>query len=202
MRAHRVRSYPRDDRRRGASGQAGGDELMVAYHDEEWGVSVARRPSPVRAAHARGCPGRALVEDHPAQARGLPPCVRRLRSGEAVARFGAKDVERLLADPGIVRNRAEGRVHARTPPACSRCRRSTGASSRTSGRSSRRADREPLAHALGASSRDRPVAALSKELKRRASASSGRRCCYAFMQTVGMVNDHTVDCFRYAELDR
>ncbi len=44
--------------------------------------------------------------------------------------------------------------------------------------------------------------ALSKELKRRGFRFVGPTTCYAFMQSVGMVNDHTVDCFRYAELTR
>jgi DNA-3-methyladenine glycosylase I len=44
--------------------------------------------------------------------------------------------------------------------------------------------------------------ALSKDLKKRGFRFIGPTVCYAFMQTVGMVNDHTVDCFRYAELTR
>ncbi|HXG77626.1 MAG TPA: DNA-3-methyladenine glycosylase I, partial [Gaiellaceae bacterium] len=44
--------------------------------------------------------------------------------------------------------------------------------------------------------------ALSKDLKRRGFRFVGPTVCYAFMQAVGLVNDHTVDCFRYAELAR
>jgi DNA-3-methyladenine glycosylase I len=44
--------------------------------------------------------------------------------------------------------------------------------------------------------------ALSKDLKKRGFAFVGSTICYAFMQAVGMVNDHTVDCFRYRELAR
>jgi DNA-3-methyladenine glycosylase I len=42
--------------------------------------------------------------------------------------------------------------------------------------------------------------AMSKELKRRGFRFVGPTVCYAFMQATGLVNDHTVDCFRYAEL--
>ncbi len=63
-----------------------------AYHDREWGVPSPRRAPPVRAAGARGCPGRPLVVDDPAQARRLPARVRglRRRDGRRLRRGGRR----------------------------------------------------------------------------------------------------------------
>ena len=71
------------------------------------GPAGARRRRALRAALPRGVPVRALVADDPAQARELPRRVRRLRDRRRWPRFGDADVERLMADAGIVRNRAK-----------------------------------------------------------------------------------------------
>ena len=80
--------------------------LYERYHDEEWGRPGHRRARPVRADVARGVPVRPVVADDPAQARGFRAAFANFEP-EAVARFGDDDVERLLADAGIVRNRAK-----------------------------------------------------------------------------------------------
>ena len=53
---------------------------------------------------------------------------------------------------------------------------------------------------VGEEAVDQPQAALVKDLKRRGFKFVGSTLCYAFMQAVGMVNDHVVECFRYAEI--
>ena len=113
-----------------------------------------------------------------------------------------RDVERLLTDPGIVRNRAKiesaisnaGCVLAVQEEARSFDCIPVGVRRRC-------ADRHSLAVA-GPSCRPRPPsrALLSKDLKRRGFRFVGPTTCYAFMQAVGMVNDHTMECFRYEEV--
>ena len=84
----------------------GTDPVYVAYHDDEWGVPERDSPRIVREAAARRLPGRAFLDHHPAQARGVPRRLRRVRSGK-IARYGPAERERLMDDSGIVRNRAK-----------------------------------------------------------------------------------------------
>jgi DNA-3-methyladenine glycosylase I len=115
-----------------------------------------------------------------------------------VARFSAARVERLLADPAIVRNRAkiEATVgNARTFLAVQREHGSFDAYawSFVGGQPRRNAWRSPGdVPAETAESK-----ALSRDLLKRGFRFVGPTICYAFMQAVGMVNDHTVDCFRW-----
>jgi DNA-3-methyladenine glycosylase I len=172
---------------------AGDDPLMVAYHDEEWGV-------PSRdAVHLFE-----LLTLEGAQAGLSWTTILRKREGyrrafagfeaETVAGFGPEDVERLLADPGIVRNRAKiestisnaQAILALDGPFPDLLWRSVGG--------------EPIVN------RPRKLAdipaetaesrALSKELKRRGFRFVGPTICYALMQSAGLVDDHTTDCFR------
>jgi DNA-3-methyladenine glycosylase I len=114
-----------------------------------------------------------------------------------VARFKAKDVERLLADPGIVRNRLK--VESAVNNA-QRVLELDGLSDYLWSF----VDGEPKVNRfrkLG----DIPAEtveskAMSKDLKKRGFRFVGPTVCYAFMQACGLVNDHTVDCYRYAEL--
>ncbi len=171
------------------------DPLYAAYHDEEWGV-----PS-----HDEGHLFEMLVLEG-AQAGLSWSTILRKREGyrqafagfdvERVARFGPKDVERLLADPGIVRNR----LKVESAIANARATIETGGLdellwSFVGG--------APLVNRWRTLAEVPPATAeshaMSKELKRRGFRFVGPTVCYAFMQACGLVNDHTVDCFRYAE---
>ena len=174
---------------------------MLAYHDEEWGVPSHDDRHLYEMLTLEG-----------AQAGLSWATILRKREGYrrafagfdpvAVARFGPKDVERLLGDAGIVRNRLkvestviERRARARGAGRARELRRVPLALRR------RRADRRP-AGGRSPSCRQRPScrARSRKDLKKRGFRFVGPTVCYAFMQTVGMVNDHTVDCFRFREL--
>jgi DNA-3-methyladenine glycosylase I len=177
---------------------AGSDELMLAHHDEEWGI-----PShddvhlfellTLEGAQA-GLSWSTILRKREGYRRafaGFDPTV--------VAGFGPQDVERLLADPGIVRNRlkVESTVNnaARVLEA--------------------QAEHGSLDAYLWAFVDGVPIVnnwrtmselpsetelskAISKDLKRRGFRFVGPTVIYAFMQSVGMVDDHTVDCFRRA----
>jgi DNA-3-methyladenine glycosylase I len=177
-----------------------GDELYAVYHDEEWGV-------PER-------DDRALYELltlEGAQAGLSWSTILRKREGyrrafegfdpEVVARFDARRVEELLADPGIVRNRLK------VVSTVENARRVLETQDELGSFSSLLwafVDGQPLVggwKALAELPAETPVSkAMSKELKRRGFRFVGPTVCYAFMQAAGLVNDHVVSCFRYPEL--
>jgi DNA-3-methyladenine glycosylase I len=118
-----------------------------------------------------------------------------------VARFTKVRVEKLLQDPGIVRNRLKVNSAVTNAKAFLALQKEFGSFDRyvwgfVNGR--------PIVHAPR-SIGDIPVRTpesdqLSKDLLARGFRFVGSTICYAYMQAVGMVNDHTVDCFRYRQL--
>jgi DNA-3-methyladenine glycosylase I len=115
-----------------------------------------------------------------------------------VARFGDRDIERLLADPGIVRNRLK--VESTIANARATLELDVPLSdylwSFVGGEP--KVNRWRTVRAVPAQTAE--SAAMSKDLKKRGFRFVGPTVCYAFMQSVGLVNDHTVDCFRWHEL--
>jgi DNA-3-methyladenine glycosylase I len=179
---------------------AGSDPLMVAYHDEEWGV-----PS-----HDDRHLFELLVLEG-AQAGLSWTTILRKREGyqhafagfdaAAVARFGERDVERLLADPGIVRNRAKVESTIGNARAFLDVQDERGSFAayvwEFVGGEPLVGRWKTLAELPDETTESR---ALSKDLKRRGFRFVGPTICYAFMQTTGLVNDHVVGCFRHSEL--
>jgi DNA-3-methyladenine glycosylase I len=173
-----------------------GDPLYVAYHDEEWGV-----PS-----HDERHLFELLILEG-AQAGLSWSTILKKRGGyrrgfagfdvEKVARFDSADVERLMNDAGIVRNRAK--IEA----AIANARAALELESLDDFLWSF-VDGRPLQNSwkkLGEIPAETTESkAMSKELKRRGFRFVGPTICYAFMQACGLVNDHTVDCFRNREV--
>jgi DNA-3-methyladenine glycosylase I len=175
-------------------------DLMLRYHDEEWGV-----PS-----HDDRHLFEMLILEG-AQA-GLSwntilnkrENYRRAFDGfdfEKIAEYGDTDVSRLMADAGIVRNLAKIVAAVGNARALLALRDEFGSFDAyiwrfTGGEPKRNAFR---------SLRDLPSSttesdAMSKDLKKRGFRFVGTTICYAFMQATGMVNDHEVTCFRYQEV--
>jgi DNA-3-methyladenine glycosylase I len=176
-----------------------GDPLYVAYHDEEWGVPSHDDRHLYEMLTLEG-----------AQAGLSWATILRKREGyrtafagfdaTAVARLGPADVERLLGDPGIVRNRlkVESAIsNARCVLAVQEELGSLDAylwgfvEGETLVGRWRKLGEIP---AETAESR-----AMSRDLKRRGFRFVGPTVCYAFMQATGLVNDHVVSCFRFGE---
>jgi DNA-3-methyladenine glycosylase I len=179
---------------------AGEEALYVAYHDHEWGV-----PS-----HDDRYLFEMLVLEG-AQAGLSWATILRKREGyrsafagfdaDAVARFGANDVERLMGDPGIVRNRMKIESTIGNARAVLNVREEMGSLdallwSFVDGRP--RQNRWRSLRELPAETAQ--SRAMSKELKRRGFRFVGPTICYAFMQAAGLVNDHVLECFRYEEV--
>jgi DNA-3-methyladenine glycosylase I len=174
-----------------------GDPLYVAYHDDEWGVPLHDDRKLFELLTLEG-----------AQAGLSWSTILRKREGyraafagfdpEAVARFSARDVERLLADPGIVRNRLK--VESTVANARAVLELDEGLDEMLwsfVGGSPKVNKWRTLAQLPAETTESK---AMSKELKRRGFRFVGPTVCYAFMQAAGLVNDHVVGCFRYRDL--
>lgn len=180
----------------------GADEQMMEYHDTEWGVPL----------HDDRKLFEFLVLD--AFQAGLSwQIILRKRENfrkafddfdyKKIARYTTKKIEKLQNNAGIVRNRLKISATVGNAKAFLEVRREFGSFDRyiwgfTGGRTVNHR-RETI--------RDIPPTspesdAMSKDLKKRGFRFVGSTICYAFMQAAGMVNDHTVDCFRHKEVGR
>jgi len=181
---------------------AGSDALMLTYHDEEWGTPSRDdrhlfEMLTLEGAQA-GLSWQTILNKREGYRRafaGFDPA--------RVARFDARTVERLLQDPGIVRNRAKIESTVSNAKAVLRVQGELGS---LAGYLWSLVGGEPVRNRwrrlteLPAETAESK--AMSKDLKERGLRFVGPTICYAFMQAVGMVNDHTVDCFRWREVQR
>ena len=173
------------------------DPLMIAYHDEEWGVPLHddRRLFEflVLEGAQAGLSWRTILHKRENYRRAFHQF-----DPAKVARYGARDIKRLLADAGIVRNRLKIESTIDNARAFLKVCEEFGS---FDGYIWRFVDGKPI-HNGWKSMRDIPAKttesdAMSKDLKQRGFRFVGSTICYAHMQATGMVNDHTVDCFRY-----
>jgi DNA-3-methyladenine glycosylase I len=179
---------------------AGDDPLMVAYHDEEWGVPSHDDRHLFEILTLEG-----------AQAGLSWSTILRKREGyrdafagfdvERVARFTDRRVERLLEDPRIVRNRLKVTSTIANAACVVAVQEEFGSFDAYLWRF---VDGVPL-QSRHRTLRDLPAETplareLSRDLKRRGFRFVGPTICYAFMQAVGLVNDHVIGCFRHAEV--
>jgi DNA-3-methyladenine glycosylase I len=181
---------------------AGDDPLYVAYHDEEWGVPV----------HDDRRLFEMLILEG-AQAGLSWITILRRREGyrrafdgfdpERIARYDERKKAALLQDEGIIRNRAKVDAAVRNAQAFLEIREGTSSFDRflwdfVGGKPKQNRWKE-----RGEIPPETPESkAMSKELKRRGFNFVGPTICYAFMQAVGMVNDHLTGCFRYRQVKR
>jgi DNA-3-methyladenine glycosylase I len=120
-----------------------------------------------------------------------------------VARYDARKVKRLLADPGIVRNRLKIAAAIQNAKAFLAVQQECGSFDAWLGRFG--GGRPKVNHWRSLKelpARTRESDALSQDLQRRGFKFVGSTICYAVMQAIGMVNDHLVTCPRHAEVQR
>jgi DNA-3-methyladenine glycosylase I len=179
---------------------AGRDPEMVAYHDTEWGVPVHDDPTHFEFLILEG-----------AQAGLSWATILKRRAGyrkafagfdaAKVARFTTAKVEKMLTDPGIIRNRAKVEASVRNARAFLEVQKEFGSfdayiwgfvGGHTIVNKWRRTAQLPPTSAESE--------AVSKDLRRRGFGFVGPTVCYAHLQAAGLINDHLVGCFRYAEL--
>ena len=171
---------------------------MLAHHDEEWGIpshdDVHLFEMLTLEGAQAGLSWSTILNKREGYRRafaGFDPA--------AVARFGKKDVERLLADPGIVRNRLKVESTVDNAARVLDVQEELGSFDAYLWAF---VDGEPIVNRWRTMS-ELPAEtelskAISKDLKRRGFRFIGPTIVYAFMQSVGIVDDHTVDCFRRA----
>lgn len=179
--------------------------LDIAYHDEEWGVPLRDDRRLFELLILEGAQAGlswstilAKRDNYRRAFDGLDP--------QRIARYTSRDLKRLLADPGIVRNRLKISATIDNARAylelCAQ-------------RGGRRPFADHFWQFIGGNPRNNTFRsmreipartpesdAMSKDLKQRGFRFVGSTICYAFMQAAGMVNDHLVDCFRHAEIQR
>ncbi len=173
------------------------DPLSLVYHDDEWGIPCWDDQELF---------ARLMLEGFQAGLSWRLILEKRLRfaevfhgwDAERIAAFGPEDVTRLLSDPSIIRNRRKIEGAIANARAYLRLLEMEGSFARylwsfTGG--------APLQKPAPASLADLPVQtpesiAMAKDLRRRGFTFVGPTICYAFMQSVGMVNDHVAGCFR------
>jgi DNA-3-methyladenine glycosylase I len=175
-------------------------ELSVAYHDREWGVPARDERTLFEFLVLEGAQAGLSWETILRKREGYRRAFAGFDPGR-VARFGARDVRRLLADPGIVRNRLKVESAIVNARAVLEVREAHDSFAQwlwdLAGGMPRTNRRRSLAQVPAETPASR---ALSKALKQAGFRFVGPTTCYAFMQAVGMVNDHVVGCFRQAEI--
>jgi DNA-3-methyladenine glycosylase I len=172
------------------------DPEYVAYHDDEWGVPSRDERHLFEMLTLEGAQAGLSWSTILRKREGYRKAFANFDAAK-VARFSRKDVERLLADPGIVRNRLK--VESTVNNAQLILELDSLSDYLWSF-----VDGEPLVNRwrkLGELPAETAQSkAMSKDLKKRGFRFVGSTICYAFMQATGLVNDHLVTCFRYRQL--
>lgn len=178
----------------------GDDPLYLAYHDEVWGVPV----------HDDRILFEFLVLEGAQAGLSWLTILKRQENYrkafdgfdvERVAKYTANDVERLLGDAGIIRNCLKIESAIKNARGVIRIQKEFGS---LDAYLWRYVDGMPIQNErktmAGIPANTERSDQMSKDLKKRGFNFVGSTICYAFMQAVGMVNDHATDCFRYQEL--
>ena len=175
-------------------------DLSIAYHDREWGAPLhddrALFEFLILEGAQAGLSWETILkkrDDYRLAFDHFDPSV--------IARYGRRKIVELLANPGIIRNRLKIEAAVQNAREFLKIQEEFGNFDRylwrfVGGRPKRNAFRSVKEIPARTTESD----ALSKDLSSRGFKFIGPTICYAFMQAVGMVNDHTLDCFRYRQV--
>lgn len=173
---------------------------MTSYHDEEWGVPVHDDRKLFEMLILEGAQAgltwRTILDRRETYRKAFSNFdVRK------IARYGAGDVKRLLADPGIIRNRLKVAATVINAQKFLDVQKEFGSFDRYVWQF---VDGKPIDSRIRSLNQIRATTErsdrLSTDLKQRGFKFVGSTICYAFMQAVGMVNDHELSCFRHNEV--
>lgn len=181
-------------------GWANGDPLLMQYHDKEWGVplhnDVKLFEFLILEGAQAGLNWLIILKKRESYRRAFASF-----DPVKVATYSRSDVKRLLSDSGIIRNRQKIAAAIVNAQEFLEVQEDFGSFDNyiwqfTSGK--------PIVHRFRSlsyvPSKSRESDSMSEDLRKRGFKFVGSTICYAFMQAVGMVNDHTVNCFRYNQL--
>ena len=178
------------------------DPLYIGYHDKEWGTPLhddkALFEMLVLEGAQAGLSWSTVLKRRDSYRRAFSNF-----DPERVASYGARDAGRLLKDKGIIRNKNKISSTINNAKRFLEVQKEFGSFDKYAWSFvnnqpivNRRKNLEEIPAKTPLSDQ------LSKDLKRRGFSFVGSTICYAYMQAVGMVNDHTVDCFRYNLLSK
>jgi DNA-3-methyladenine glycosylase I len=179
-----------------------GDELMAAYHDLEWGVPLHDDAKIfeflILEGFQAGLSWKTILYKRENFRRAFHGF-----DAARVARYGERDLKRLLADAGIIRNRLKIRAAVNNARRFLEVQKESGTFDRYIWAF---VDGKPVRNRLR-SFRDMPARTplsdlISSDLKARGFQFVGSTVIYAHMQATGLVNDHLVHCYRYGEINR
>ena len=178
------------------------NELSIRYHDEEWGVPVHDDRTLFEFLILEGAQA-GLSWDTILKKREHYRKVFDNFEPKRVTRYDSRKVKQLLADPGIVRNRLKIAAAIQNATALLTVQKEFGSFDAYLWRFGGGKPKQNSWRSIkDAPTRTLESDALSKDLIKRGFKFVGSTICYAMMQAVGMVNDHTVDCFRHKEVRR
>ena len=178
------------------------DPLMIDYHDNEWGVPVhddrKHFEMIVLDGAQAGLSWQTVLKKREAYREAFDNFDFR-----KVARYNDKKVKELLNNPGIIRNRLKVGSAIKNANAFLEVRKEFGTFDKYIWQF---VDHSTI-HNTWKSLKELPAKTsesdmMSKDMKKRGFNFVGSTICYAYMQAAGMVNDHTIECFRHKELKR
>ncbi len=180
----------------------GSSVKMLRYHDKEWGVPVHNDRRLFEFLILEGAQAGLSWNTILERRKGYRKVFSNF-DARKISDFTKKDVARLLKDEGIIRNRLKIEATIENAQRFLEVRKEFGSFDRYIWQfvggspvknSFRKISQLPAETEISR--------AMSRDLKKRGFRFVGPTICYAFMQAVGMVNDHTTDCFRYREINR
>ncbi len=178
------------------------DQIYIDYHDKEWGVPIYDDHMLFEFLILEGAQAGLSWLTVLKKRENYRRCFDNF-DPHKIARYSESKIEKLLLNPGIIRNRLKVKSTVINAQAFLKVVAEYGSFSKFIWQF---VDGKPLL-TKRKTLRDVPAKtpvsdALSKELKKRGFKFIGTTICYAFMQAVGMVNDHTQDCFRHKKANR
>src|ERR1700731_4507160 len=175
--------------------------LCIRYHDEEWGLPQHDDRALFEFLILEGAQA-GLSWDTILQKRENYRAAFDSFDPNKIARYNLRKVQRLLGDQGIVRNRLKIASAVRNAKAFLIVQKEFGSFDRYIWQFVNKARANARRSTQLIPARTAESDAMSKDLKKRGFNFVGSTICYAFMQAVGMVNDHSIECFRYAQINR
>jgi DNA-3-methyladenine glycosylase I len=170
---------------------------MIQYHDKEWGVPVHIDRILFEFLVLEGAQAGLAWQTVLNKRENYRKAFDRFDPAK-IAGYNRREVQRLLSDPGIIRNRLKVEATITNAKLLLTTQKEFGSFDKYIWRF---VDGNPIRHKFSSPSQIPPTTresdAMSKELRKRGFRFVGPTICYAFMQAVGLVNDHTTNCFRY-----
>ena len=176
--------------------------MYIRYHDEEWGLPVHDDKKLfellVLEGFQAGLTWELILKRREAFRKALADF-----NPITIAKFSTAEAENILKNPDVIRNRAKIQATINNAKRFIQIQNEFGSFDRFIWQF---VDGKPIDHAFKSMSEMPPQTdesrAMSKELKKRGFKFVGPTICYAFMQAVGMVNDHMITCFRYKQIQK